>query len=339
MTFGSFSLGTRRTRGGSRSKHIAFAWGDDLLNLPAPPEYRGAGKCTVMKRSPTGLNMDRSRSPVKIVLLRLSGVMLVVAASLPLTYLLPPIDLTGSLAQAAYWVAESGGTFGIPIIALAMTALVIGRAGLSKKQRAVEGLVIVSALAALLGVGAYVNEHFVKPVFMVHRPNIIELSTATGGSSALQLSAGEFYAIPTKVERSAHLKTVLKSESGPKMHENVRSHWILETGFSFPSGHSFSAMFFATSFLALGLSFFSDARLWIFYFLVGWAIAVCYSRPILRVHSPTDVCVGGLEGILGGVLCFLVVRGVLELVCPNRALAASANSDNSTIQPDVSRQL
>src|SRR6185436_8236458 len=91
----------------------------------------------------------------------------------------------------------------------------------------------------------------------------------------------------------------------------VRGHWIAETGYSFPSGHSFSAMLFATYFLALGLTYFSGRRLWVFYLLAVWAVAVCFSRPILRVHSPTDVCVGAIEGVLAGVLAFLLVRGIL----------------------------
>ena len=61
---------------------------------------------------------------------------------------------------------------------------------------------------------------------------------------------------------------------------SLREHWIAETGFSFPSDHSFSAMMFALFFLAMGLSHVSDKRLWVFYLLPVWAVAVCF--------SPTD---------------------------------------------------
>ena len=92
--------------------------------------------------------MSPTREPVKNVLWRLSAVMLVVAALLPLTYFFPRFDLNGPLARSAYWIAESGGAIGIPLLTITMTALVVGRAGLSGKQRAVEGMVIVPAVAA-----------------------------------------------------------------------------------------------------------------------------------------------------------------------------------------------
>ena len=278
--------------------------------------------------------MNPNRMPVKEVLSKLSIIMLVAAALLPLTFFFPPIDLTGTIAQAAYWSAESGGTLGIPLIALAMTGLLIGRTGLSVKQRTSEALIIVLALVVLLGAGAYLNEHLVKPVFAIHRPNITELSqNPSSTKSTLPMSAIDFYALPTKASRSEHLKKVLTSDIDPPMDEHVRSHWIHETGYSFPSGHSFSAMLFSTTFLALGLTYFSQARLWVFYLLVVWAVAVCYSRPILRVHSPTDICVGGFEGIVAGVLCFLLVRGMLQFFSPEHNLAIKPGAEISQATP------
>jgi membrane-associated phospholipid phosphatase len=75
-------------------------------------------------------------------------------------------------------------------------------------------------------------------------------------------------------------------------------------------------MMFATFFLAMGLTYVSGRRLWFFYLLVIWAVAVCYSRPILRVHSPMDVCFGCAEGIVAGVFAFLLVRRILALLLP-----------------------
>jgi len=248
--------------------------------------------------------------------------MLPAGTLLPFTYFFQPIDLTGPLAQTAYWIAESGGTIGTPVIAISMVGLLLGRSGLSWKQRGVELLVIVLALATLFGGAAYLNEFVVKPYFAIPRPDIIELAVPSAETSVLKMSADEFYAMPTKSIRSDHLKKVLTPDVSPPMDDHIRNHWIHETGYSFPSGHSFSAMLVATVFLALGLSYFSQARLWAFYLLVAWAVAVCYSRPILRVHSPTDVCVGGVEGIVVGVLAFLLVRGVLQSLSPKCGLSA-----------------
>ena len=99
--------------------------------------------------------------------------------------------------------------------------------------------------------------------------------------------------------------------AGSRPSSQCRHSWIEETGYSFPSGHSFSAMFFATFFLAMGVSHISTKRLRLFYLLLPWALAVCYSRPILRVHTPTDITVGGLEGLVLGFLAFLFVRAGL----------------------------
>jgi membrane-associated phospholipid phosphatase len=260
--------------------------------------------------------MHPTRAPVKQVLMRLSCIMVVAGVLLPLTYLIPPIDLTGPIPLAAYWTAESGGTVGTPVIAISMAGLLLARPRLSWKQRGAELLVMVLALATLFGGAAYLNEFVVKPYFAIPRPDIIELAKPSPDKSVLKMSADEFYEMPTKAMRSEHLKKVLTPDAEPPMDEYVRRHWIHESGYSFPSGHSFSAMLVATVFLALGLSYFSQARLWVFYVLVAWALAVCYSRPILRVHSPTDVCVGGLEGIVCGVLAFLLICGILKFICP-----------------------
>ena len=279
------------------------------------------------------LRMHSTQAPVKHVLFRLSCIMLPAGSLLALTYFAPlnpfkspHLDLTGPLAQAAYWTAESGGKMGIPLIGITMIALLVSRSGIFWKRRAGEALAIVLVLATFLGVGAYLNEHFVKPVFAVPRPNIIELAKKPPDAPALKMSVKEFYALPDKASRSAHLKKVLTPDV--ELDEHVRGHWISETGYSFPSGHSYSSMMFATFFLAMGLSYFWGTRLWFFYLIPLWAVAVCFSRPILRVHSPTDVCVGGLEGIVVGVLAFLLVRWILVLFAPGPAVLLATSSQH-----------
>jgi phosphatidylglycerophosphatase B len=260
-------------------------------------------------------------APAQVVLRRLPWIMLPAVALPALTFVVPGLnpftpphfDLTGPPALGAYWVAESGGKRGIPMLGLALTAVLVSRRGLTCKQRVIEAAVIVLVVTALLGGGAYLNEHVVKPTFAVPRPNIIELAQTPAEAPTLKMSAAAFYGLPDHA-RGPYLNEVLTPQV--PLHERVRSHWIAETGYSFPSGHSFSAMMFATFFLAMGLSHFSGKRLWPFYLLALWAVAVCFSRPILRVHSPTDICVGAVEGAVAGVLAFLLVRCVLALLVP-----------------------
>lgn len=267
------------------------------------------------------------------VLARLLAIVFPAFLLLPLTYVvpcldplsLPRFDLTGPLALSAYWIAESGGKFGIPAIATLMTVYLVGRSGPSWRQRTIEVPVIVFTVATLLGGGAYLNEHVVKPAFHVPRPNIIELATTPADSPALKMSVEEFYNLPDKTSRSEYLAGILTTLDFDtvQLHERIREHWISETGYSFPSGHSFSSMMFATFFLGMGFNLCSGRHLWAFYLLVPWAVMVCYSRTILRVHSPTDISIGGLEGVVVGVLAFLLVRSILAAV-PN---AHSRSSD------------
>lgn len=276
-----------------------------------------------------GTQTQANRVPARAVLRRLPRIMLPAVALPALTFIIPGLnplksphlDLTGPLALAAYGVAQSGGILGIPFLCFGLTALLVSRPGIPGNQRVIEALVIVLAVAALLGGGAFLNEHVIKPVFAVYRPNIIELAETPPEAPTLKMSAEAFYALPDKATRSDYLNEVLTPDV--PLHERVRGHWIAETGYSFPSGHSFAAMMFATLFLALGLSHFSGKRLWVFYLVVLWAVAVCFSRPILRVHSPADVCIGGLGGVVAGVLAFLLVRGLLAVLLPERPTDAT----------------
>lgn len=227
---------------------------------------------------------------------------------------LPHPDLTGSLALAAYGVAQSGSKWVMPWVCVALTALVVSRAGIHWKQRVVESLVMLWSIALLAAGGAYVNEHYVKPAFGVYRPNIIELAQTPPDAPALGMSAAAFYAMPDKAARSEYLQSVLTPDV--PLRACVRDHWIVETGYSFPSGHSLVSMMFTTFFLAMGLTHFSGKRLWLFYLLIPWAVAVCFSRPILRVRSPTDICIGAIQGVVMGMLAFFLVRGVLAMVLP-----------------------
>lgn len=271
--------------------------------------------------------MQTTNTALRCVLVRLSAVIVPAFVLLPLTHVIPclnpfrspHVDLTGPVALAAYWMAESGGKFGIPAIAALMIVCLVGRSSLTWKRRTIEVVVMVFVVAALLGGGAYFNEHIVKPMFRVPRPNIVELATTPADSPTLKVSVKEFYSLPDKPSRSEYLAGILRAPDfdAIPLHERIREHWISETGYSFPSGHSFSSMMFATFFLAMGLAVCSGRRLWVFYLLPPWAVMVCYSRTILRVHSPTDITIGGFEGIVVGVLAFLLVRLILAAASPD----------------------
>jgi phosphatidylglycerophosphatase B len=245
--------------------------------------------------------------------------MLVTYALLPVTFLFPILDstrepycdLTSGVATASYWTTQSGGRIGAPIIGVLMLVLLITRHGISGGRRALEATLIVTVVAIIAGGGATLNENGVKEALKVPRPNIVYLA-GTDGAGPLGMSSEEFYGRGDKKARSELLRKTMETEPPPvKLRPAIRDHWIEETGYSFPSGHAFTAMFFATFFLATGVSYVSTPRLRLFCLLLPWAVAVCYSRLILRVHTPTDITVGGLEGLVLGFVAFLLFRAVL----------------------------
>lgn len=243
------------------------------------------------------------------VLRRLARALLPAYGILLLAFVLPRLPLDGLFARFAYWVAEAGDTLGsVALCGVLVTAIVV-RAGVSVRRRATEATAIVVAAVLFLGLGSYVNEFGIKPWFGQPRPNILELEA----DGTLQLSATDFYALGDKVARTAYLtKRLLATDyAGPVLDLNVRDHWAHMTGYSFPSGHSFAAMLLATFFLGIALSYLPPRRAGVFYLLVPWAVLICYSRVVLRVHSPTDVAFGALQGILVGILALVVVRAIL----------------------------
>ncbi len=254
--------------------------------------------------------MNDQEASVKEVLSRSFWILLPACIALPFAAALPKVPLDGKLGILAYGIAQSGGPYGIPVLAIVMVSVLVNRNGVPRSRQRKEIVWIATALLVFLGGSSVINEHLTKPFFESPRPNIVELSE----SAVLKMSPEEFYALPDKQTRSEHLTKVLtgRSAEGIRLHELVREHWIAETGYSFPSGHSIAAMTLTTLLLALALSFLARPRILMVYLLVPWSILVCYSRPILRVHSATDITVGAVVGIVLGGIAFILIRFLLD---------------------------
>ncbi len=164
------------------------------------------------------------------------------------------------------------------------------------------------------GGGATINEHIVKEELKVPRPNIIWLA-GEDGSGPLGMTPTQFYETGDKEARRKPMTKVLSLESKPvALSPAIRADWIEETGYSFPSGHAFSAIFFATFLLMLATTYLTTRKIWWFYALLPWALAVCYSRPILRVHTPLDITVGGFQGLVLGFVAWAVARSLIRRI-------------------------
>jgi len=236
---------------------------------------------------------------------------------IPLTFLFPSInpsvapyfDLSQPFSQLAYWISYSGSVSGAPFVVLLMLILLISRAGITAQRRWKEACIIVLIAALFAGGGAWLNEYIIKPQMETPRPNIVWLA-GDNGSGSLGMTAGDFYALGDKEARRAPLTEALSDEP-VALSPLIKAHWIEETAYSLPSGHAFSAMFIASFFLMLASTLLTPKRRWLFYALLPWVLAVCYSRPILRVHTPLDITVGSLQGLILGLIAWLIARSLI----------------------------
>lgn len=239
-----------------------------------------------------------------------AGIMLAATALLTVTAILPKVDLSGWTGVALYYLAATGIPWVPHMIALQIGVFVL-RTGLTLNRRVREAAVLSLLLAIFIGGTFLINERGIKLWLYVSRPNLQELAQ----SHQLGLTAAEFYALPTRSAKREHLKSVLTEARSRQLglHPLVREHWLVETGFSFPSSHATVSFATATFFLAAGLSIGGWRRGYAIGFLVPWAIAVCCSRTLLQVHTTLDICVGALEGTLAGLAAFAVVRKIHPL--------------------------
>jgi phosphatidylglycerophosphatase B len=216
-----------------------------------------------------------------------------------ISLVLPAIRLDSSLSLWTWRLTMTGGFLGATLVSIACAVLLALRTSRARGRIARELMTHVIVLGILLGGGALANEYLLKPAFTVPRPNVIHLAE----DGTLGMSAEIFYSSIGKEERQAHLASVLSDDGSPAadLSPSTRTHWIHEAGYSFPSGHAFSAMFLAAYFLTLAGSITSSRLKRISFVLPFWAVLIGWSRVLLGVHRPEDVVWGGLLGLSLGV--------------------------------------
>lgn len=236
--------------------------------------------------------------------------------ALLLSFALPDIALDTGFADLVVSLTNTATFPGFPLLAIVVIGLVAARHGLHHKRGAVEaGAATLAMLLIVLGVTLF-NEHLLKPLLAIPRPNIVEL-TSDGALGADIPDAEAIYALGDKEVRRTVLAARLPAVVTPALSDSVRAHWVHETGYSFPSGHTLAAATLATVLAGL-------ASMW----LAGvsrrvaltmgpvWAIGVAYSRVLLGVHRPVDVIAGAVIGIACGALVLTIVRTTISRPAP-----------------------
>ncbi|MBS2099885.1 phosphatase PAP2 family protein [Carboxylicivirga linearis] len=248
------------------------------------------------------------QSRIKILLISTIICLLTLSTTFILPYGFSAIH-DGWAAELWLFISNTGGTFGVPLITISFCLLIsLQYKGLAKKMLFL--FISLISFSAILGGFAQLNEHFIKEKLRIERPNIIYLHNQKGFDSET------FYNLPSKAERRQYLEVYL-NEKGSEfitfndktLHPEVLNHWLHETGFSFPSGHSVNAFLMATLMAYILLFTYHDFRRRSFFILpLLWATLVAFSRVILGVHSPTDITIGAL---MGSLLAYTIVSSGL----------------------------
>jgi phosphatidylglycerophosphatase B len=242
------------------------------------------------------------------LLLRFALVLALAYVGVLSSIVLPEIALDGWFADLAVRISDTASWRQLPVLAIVMMIVVVSRPGIESRRRALEACGIAAILLLILAGNAELNESVIKPVFAVPRPNLVALAD----HGVLGIGVDEFYALGDKQVRRDFLAPRLDELVEPPLSPTVREHWLIETGFSFPSGHSTAAMTFATLMLAIGLRWTQGWRQWLTTLLPIWAVTVVYTRPLLRVHTYLDVSVGAAVGIGLGTVGFAILHKLIE---------------------------
>ena len=165
---------------------------------------------------------------------------------LAFTPFLPEIDLDSVPADVIVRITDTGAWPQLTLLVVALTIVLVTRPGSDGKSRALETTLVLGVMLVALAGNGLLNEHVVKPAFGVPRPNIVEL--ADDGLLGDEISdAASFYSVGDKGARREVLAERFAVLPDLGLSELVEAHWIHETGFSFPSGHSTAAVTLATS--------------------------------------------------------------------------------------------
>lgn len=218
------------------------------------------------------------------------AVLLIIPASIYFSAvsLFPTIALDSYLAQALYWLTSTGtAPYGI---ITGILILVACYRRLTKQQFMQLVLAVSISMAATLSLN-----HFLKPYFAEARPNAMLLE------QEYLLNTQEFYQ-HSKADKRERIGSAINqlemARPDLSLSPQIKRHWQHEVGYAFPSGHTLFAVT-----LALAVSFYLliAGQVIMPLMLIGWAIAMGFSRMLLGMHWPQDVLA---STAIGGCIAF-----------------------------------
>ncbi len=214
-----------------------------------------------------------------------------------------------------YWTTESAGRDGT--IYVVISACIFFAAGQpSKRGKALVFLRSLLVLVVLLSSFAYLNEHLIKTSIRASRPSHIYIVKQTKFNEKLD----SIYNLAEN-SRRVFFRRVIAADttSFGSIDPRILDHWVEETGYSFPSGHSFNA-FLLAGIIAFGIyQNMPNRRRWLCVIPLVWASLVALSRVALGAHSALDVSVGSAMGLILSY-SFMSFRFTRELIIPKKSV-------------------
>ena len=166
-------------------------------------------------------------------------------------------------------------------------------------QSSVRNLWVLLLLIVVVVWGGQGIKSLLKPYFAEPRPYVVALM------EQMHQAPDAFYQ-HTKLARQRWVSQA--QVFWPSLPDWQLRHWQHETGYSFPSGHSF----FVASWVLLFYSLLNFRKSWPVLIIVTlWAWAVMWSRMLLGMHWPRDL-VASVVIAWGFTLIILVVYNILS---------------------------
>lgn len=164
--------------------------------------------------------------------------------------------------------------------------------------------VMLFAILAVAIVAGQYTKSLIKKQVEEPRPFVVWLE------KTYHIPTSEFYALK-RAERGALVKEQLQNTTVVPAWLN--NHWQHETGFAFPSGHTF----FAASWALLGVGLlWPRRRIITLVVLLAWAAGVMSSRMLLGMHWPRDLVVATLLSWLLVVIATWVAQRICGPLSP-----------------------
>lgn len=199
---------------------------------------------------------------------------------------------------SAYWATESAGKIGTFVI-LVITCTFYAFREATKRKKLLIFLKSFFILGGILSGIAFVNEHLTKEALAIARPSHLYITQ----HRIPAFPVDSLYTLDKRARRALLQRLIAADSVGyASFDTKILDHWVEESGYSFPSGHSFNAFLLA---LILTFSLYHSRSKFarrLYLLPLCWAFLVAVSRVAVGAHSALDVSFGAALGLFVGHL-------------------------------------